>query len=123
MDTILNLPSLNLIGHTSERARRPAVLARSHVAAAVLIFLGAGMATRVLAQRDHGERDLPVFRAEVAQSIAQQGNEAVRQIELDARRAALSARPAPLSEIAVADARTVALSTPANSAAGAQSAD
>ena len=99
MDTILNLPSLNLIGHKVSAKRAPAH-ARLHLAAAVLVFAGAGLGTQALAHRDHDAGSSPVFRAEVAQSIAQQGNEAVRQIRLDARRAAVTSRPAPLVELA-----------------------
>lgn len=98
MDKLLNLPSLNLIGQPTPAAAGNRMPARSHVAAAVLIFLAAGLGAEALGARAPASR-LPEFHATVGAAIAQQGNAAVRRIRAQARRSALAAQPVPLSEL------------------------
>src|SRR5438045_709955 len=80
MDTILN-PNLKQ--------------AKSNLAMGLAVFLGAALAAHTLAAHAI-EREAVSPRVEIAPSIAQQGNEAVRRIRSDARQGARLARPAPL---------------------------
>ena len=65
-----------------------------------IVALAASLANEAPASRSREPQLAPEFAAEVANGIAQQGNEAVRQIRRDAGKAVRLAKPADLHELA-----------------------
>jgi len=86
METTLNVSSL-------KQASR-------NVAIGSAIFLGAALAAIALSARAATDREAVYPQADVAASIAQQGNRAVRLIEREARDHVQLDEAAPLAELA-----------------------
>jgi hypothetical protein len=63
------------------------------------IFLGAALAAQAVSASAEESRESIYPQVEVAASIAQQGNDAVRQIREEAREAVRLTEPAPLTEL------------------------
>jgi hypothetical protein len=73
--------------------------AKSNLAVGFAVFIGAAAAAQALAARA-GEREAILPRVEIASAIAQQGNEAVRRINREARDSARLMKPMALTELA-----------------------
>lgn len=73
--------------------------AKLDLAFGTAVFIGAALWAHAVASHA-GQRQTFPPRAEVATSIAEQGNDAVRQIRKEARRSARLVQPTPLADLA-----------------------
>ena len=98
MDEMLNLPTLNR--PSGARSYSPVRDALIQVAVGLAIFFAAAFGSSLLASKGEARNAAAAHQAQVAQTIAEQGNRALKQIRREALASFGQQRPAPLSKIA-----------------------